>query len=162
MCEYSGRLVAWMDGELPDDEAINVEWHVGRCEACRNAVKAYEEVSRAFLPCYEAGLQVPARRPRHWIPVLIGVAAAMVLGAFLLPRHAESLRLVAPPAVHPPEMAFRPAPAAPLLPKPAARRPQVWMVEQPTVQVALPADELFPPGAIPAGFSFIADVRAQQ
>jgi anti-sigma factor RsiW len=54
MCEYSGRLIAWLDRELPDQEATNVEWHVGQCAECRKAVSEYEDVSRAFLACYEA------------------------------------------------------------------------------------------------------------
>ena len=33
--------------------------------------------------------------------------------------------------------------------------------QEPVVEVALPADALFPPGAVPQGFSFIAEVRSQ-
>jgi hypothetical protein len=33
------------------------------------------------------------------------------------------------------------------------------MAVEPTVEVALPAAALFPPGAVAPGFSFIADVR---
>ncbi len=55
MCDYEGRLVAWLDGELPADEA-NVEWHIARCEECRRAVSAYEEISASFLDCYEASM----------------------------------------------------------------------------------------------------------
>ena len=62
MCEYSGRLIAWLDRELPDEEATNVAWHLGQCAECRQAVRAYEEVSGAFLACYEARC---ARKAAH-------------------------------------------------------------------------------------------------
>ena len=50
------------DQELPDEEATNVEWHVGHCAECRKAVSAYEEVSGAFLVCYEAAMSPRPRR----------------------------------------------------------------------------------------------------
>jgi len=37
----------------------------------------------------------------------------------------------------------------------------VWAPAEPTIQVELPAELLFPPGAVPEGFSFIADVRTE-
>ena len=48
MCDFSGRLIAWMDGELAENEAAAVEQHVQGCEQCRERVAAYEEVSREF------------------------------------------------------------------------------------------------------------------
>ena len=35
MCDFSGNLVAWMDGELAGDEAAEVERHVEACAECR-------------------------------------------------------------------------------------------------------------------------------
>jgi len=176
MCEYSGKLIAWLDRELPDEEATNVEWHVGQCAECRRAAKAYEEVSGAFLACYEAGcyeasccetaLAQASRRSSHWAPMIVGAAAAILLVVVLWPRRAERLPLHPPPAVSAPAMAFQlPSvqtvtvrtrhAAIPL----RTRSQQTWIVQEPTVRVALPADALFPPGAVPPGFSFIADVR---
>ncbi len=64
MCEYSGRLIAWLDRELPDDEATNVEWHVGQCTECRRAVSEYQEVSDAFLSLLRgANGTAPASKP---------------------------------------------------------------------------------------------------
>jgi hypothetical protein len=167
MCEYSGRLVAWLDQELPDQEATNVEWHVGQCAECREAVSAYQEVSAAFLACYEATIG-RTRRSLVWAPAIVGAAAAIiVLAVVLWPQPAERLALHPPPAIHAPATAFLLPSAASAAVHPrhlrASLQParQVWMVQEPVVQIALPADALFPPGAVPEGFSYIADVRPQ-
>ncbi len=88
MCEYSGRLIAWLDRELPDEEATNVAWHLGQCAECRQAVRAYEEVSGAFLACYEARCAHKAApdpsRANASVWMMGGLAAAAVLVALLL------------------------------------------------------------------------------
>jgi hypothetical protein len=177
MCEYSGRLVAWLDRESQDEEATNVEWHVRQCAECREAVQAYEEVSGAFLACYEATIVPQPRRRRYiWTGSGVAVAAAIVAVLFFVQPPAQKL------SIHPPEppapvisvrasmrasirpslRASVPAPAhAPHRAVPAPRHRE-WMVEQPVLQVALPADALFPPGAVPPGFSFIAEVRPSE
>ena len=165
MCEYSGRLVAWMDHELPGEEATNVEWHVGRCTECRQALSEYQEVSGAFLACYEATIAAEPRR-NAFASTIGGVAAAAVVLAVILfaqPR-AEYLSVYVPPPVHAPAIAFDTTPVrtavARLRPSPARTPiPSPWIAVEPTVIVALPADALFPPGAVPQGFSFIAEVR---
>jgi len=165
MCEYSGRLIAWLDRELGDQEATNVEWHVGQCAECRCAVSAYQQVSGAFLLCYEATMTV--KKPRNkplwaWGGV---AAAAAILAAFLLtPPRTEKLAAHIPSPPHAPPMAFE-RPLAPVARVRSLPRPEPtpvlsqWIAVEPTVEVALPADALFPPGAVPAGFSFIADFR---
>jgi Putative zinc-finger len=171
MCEYSGRLIAWLDQELPDEEATNVEWHVGRCAECRKAVSAYEEVSSAFLSCYQAATIAPPRRNAPWRAAVGVAAAAAIVAAILLvqpPVETLSVRLPSPP--HAPAMAFeKPAPHAPVMavrlrpaiaPAPPIRRP--WIANEPVVEVSLPAEALFPPGAVPQGFHYIADVHFQQ
>ena len=170
MCEYSRRLVAWLDHELPDGEATNVERHVAHCAECRQAATRYAEVSGAFLDCYETAIVLP--RSRNWRAWTFGsVAAAAVIAAIVivLPRtETLSIHVPAPPPA--PSIAFETfrtnEPIRPALTRPAitpvvvhaAARPQ-WIALEPTVEVALPADALFPPGAVPQGFSFIADVR---
>jgi hypothetical protein len=165
MCEYSGRLIAWLDRELGDQEATNVEWHVGQCAECRCAVSAYQQVSGAFLLCYEATMTV--KKPRNKARWVLGgvAAAAAVLAAFLLtPPRTEKLVAHIPSPPHAPPMAFE-RPSAPVARVRSLRRPEPvpvrsqWIAVEPTVVVALPADALFPPGAVPAGFSFIADFR---
>jgi hypothetical protein len=165
MCEYSGRLIAWMDRELPEEEATNVGWHVGRCAECRQAVSQYAEVSGAFLACYQHRIAVqPHRNTFAW--TIRGVAAAAVILAVILfaqPR-AEKLSLFVPDPPHAPAMAFEKPPGrmAPVLARRSPIREPLrpsWIAVQPSVEVALPAEALFPPGAVPQGFSFIADVR---
>ncbi len=170
MCEYSGRLIAWLDQELPDEEATNVEWHIGQCAECRKAVSAYEEVSGAFLACYEAGIAArPKRAPWPLAAVAGGVAAAILLTAVLARPRPEQAP-APPPAVHAPSIAFEKTPAfekrsermVAVRTRRAPARPPAftpWIAVEPMVEVALPADALFPPGAVPPGFSFIADVR---
>ena len=175
MCEYSGKLIAWLDHELPDGEATNVEWHVGQCAECRKSVSAYEEVSGAFLACYEASCseRAVAARPRRKMALWVwsGVAAAaVVLAAILFTQPpAEKLSVRLPSAPHAPAIAFEklvpPAPVVAFRPRRAAAAAPIhapWNAGEPMVQVVLPADALFPPGAVPEGFSFIADVRFQQ
>ncbi len=175
MCEYSGRLIAWLDRELPDEEATNVEWHVGQCAECRQAVSAYEEVSGAFLACYDACCAPKAAtdpsRAKATVWMMGGLTAAALLVALLLIQPTtEQLTIHAPSPPHAPKIAFETPPApAPMLhvySRRAAAPPSVgspvrprWIAVEPTVEVALPAEALFPPGAVPPGFSFIADVR---
>jgi|SRR5579862_6931874 len=169
MCEYTGRLVAWLDGELPDEEAGRVEGHVGQCAECRKAVRAYDEVSRAFLECCEMAGSSPKKPHRlRWATALGGLAAAAAMVAAVMVAAIVSMQ---PPveklSYHPPLPP--PAPVITARARIPVRRHAVpvraarpWMASEPVVQVALPADALFPPGAVPEGFSFIADVRFQQ
>ncbi len=162
MCEYSGRLIAWLDRELPDEEATNVEWHVRQCAECRKAVSQYEEISGAFLACYEA---VTVTKPRHKIAIwtMGSAAAAAAIVAAMLLAQAPVEKLVLHPPSPPPAPAI--AVSAPVqVEHRAVRRPirRQWIAQEPVVEVALPADALFPPGAVPPGFSFIADVRLNQ
>jgi hypothetical protein len=94
--------------------------------------------------------------------VLSGLAAAAILVVILLappPAEKLSFHLASPPPA--PIVAVRERVRVPhhAVAAPIHRQ---WMAEEPTVEVALPADALFPPGAVPEGFSFIAQVRFQQ
>ncbi|MBV9770151.1 MAG: zf-HC2 domain-containing protein [Bryobacterales bacterium] len=173
MCEFSGRLIAWLDRELVDENAIQVEGHVAHCAECRKAVAVYEEVSSAFLACCEEAMARAPRNPRYWGPAVGAVAAAAVIVVVIFfnrPRI-EKLSAGLPPTPHAPAIAFEKlGPAAPVplartkrrhIPAPAHNDPQ-WVPGEQTIQVAIPADALFPPGAVPEGFSFIADVHFQQ
>ena len=62
MCDFSGRLVAWMDRELPDEEAADAERHVRDCSECRRRVDAYKQVSRAFVAHCDAVMEGTTRR----------------------------------------------------------------------------------------------------
>src|SRR5579864_5829952 len=81
MCDFSGRLVAWLDRELPDGEAAEVERHVRACVECRERVDAYEEVSRTLVAYCDAAMESQTRRilPPGVVPVLASAAVAIVL-----------------------------------------------------------------------------------
>ena len=167
MCEYSNKLIAWLDHELPDDEAAGVERHLQTCAECRGQVGSYEEVSSAFAAyCQRAAVPIKRRRP----PVLAslgisaGVAASVALWFALRPAAVPQLPLHPPPVASAPAMAFQATPAAPWVvhrrpaAPPAATQEAAWRPSEPAIQIAIPAEAMFPPGAVPAGFSFIADV----
>jgi len=167
MCDFSGRLVAWMDRELPDNQAAEVERHVRDCSECRRRVDAYAEASRAFVAYFDAAI---GERTRHrlprWVPVLLSGAAAAVL---LLVFQTASIELipvqprvadVAPAVVVETETAPRPVKRVfrrhmltPMKP-PAAN----WALAEPSIQIAIPVEAMFPPGAVPEGITFIADL----
>jgi hypothetical protein len=171
MCEYSGRLIAWLDRELPDQEGIDVESHVERCAECRKAVSAYQEVSAAFLSCYQAAMIARPRRNLPWLASAgVAAAAAVIAGILLVQPRLEKLPIRLPSPPHAPAMAFeKPAPPPPAMavrlrpamaPAPPIHQP--WIANEPVVEISLPADALFPPGAVPQGFHYIADVHFQQ
>ena len=173
MCNFSGKLVAWIDGELAEAEAADVERHIQNCPECRRGVAAYEEVGRLVVRYCEAAATQPESNPWHkaarWVPALSGAVAAAAVLLFML-RPAPPKRLpVATPVAR--------ASAAPVLvtaqsmpvhektrkvqPRHAMTHPDVarpdWAVE-PAIQIAIPAESMFPPGAIPEGITFIADL----
>jgi hypothetical protein len=168
MCNYSGRLIAWLDGELAEDEMANVHRHVQECIECQSQMDAYEEVSNAFDSYYDTAVASKVRRrvPR-WVPVLSAAAAIAAVIAVLLvswPRgRVEPLVLRSTVTATPPAIVVEKV-AAPA--KTAHRRHAIsnvlsqntnWLAE-PRIQTAIPADAMFPPGAVPEGISFIAEL----
>jgi len=165
MCDFSGRLVAWMDRELPDNEAADVERHVRDCSECREHVDVYEEVSHAFVAYCDAALGARIRRKLpYWVPVLSSAAAAALL---LLVFQAASVK---PIPVRPRVADSSPAIVIGTAPRPvkkAHRRHMIapmkasnanWVPFEPAIQIAIPVEAMFPPGAVPEGITFIADL----
>jgi hypothetical protein len=166
MCDFSGKLVAWMDRELPDNEAADVERHVRDCSECRKRVDAYEEVSRAFAAHCDAAMeQATRRRLPRWVPVLASAAAtAAALFLVFLPKSVKQI------SVRPPVTDASPAIILENALKPIKRvnrrhgiapvkTPNAnWALPEPVIQIAIPVEAMFPPGAVPEGITFIADV----
>ena len=163
MCDFSARLVAWMDRELPDTEAAAMERHVRDCPECRTRVDAYQEASRAFVAYCDSAVWAKTRRglPR-WVPVL---ASAMAPAALLLvfrpvvveqipvrPRVADSLRAnILETAPSPVKKVHRRHVSAPM------KTPDAnWGIVEPGIRIAIPVEAMFPPGAVPEGITFIA------
>jgi len=172
MCDLQAKLVAWLDRELTPEQATAVDRHVDACHECRRLVATYGRVSQTFH-AYCDGVMA-AKAPRHtpWVPVLAGtlIAATAVCVGLLGMR-------VVPPAVVAPTIPVASAPlpgppppvAEPVLHQPAIRRrhpaPHIQELarqEQPidaAIQIAIPAEAIFPPGSVPDGINFIADLR---
>ncbi len=127
MCDFSKKLMAWMDGELPDGESADLERHVSACGECSNLLVSYEGASEAFDVYCEATFAAETRRrSSRWLPAAVaaGMAAAAVIAAFsILPHHrvaqlpryasspAEAPHVAAQPAAQTTALASKPADA---------------------------------------------------
>jgi anti-sigma factor RsiW len=183
MCDFSGKLIAWLDRELPAEEAAEVERHLHGCSECRSDVEAYKRVSSEFdAYCDEA--IAPNARPGmpRWVPVVsaAGAVAALLALFFIWPRTPGKS-----PAFRAPDAAVAASPVIVAKGLPAPVRPvqrvhrqhavatvqsqnensalaqnqnAYSLPDEPVIQIAIPADEMFPPGAVPEGMHFIADV----
>jgi anti-sigma factor RsiW len=196
MCDFSGKLVAWMDGELEPKDAAAVKDHVEICAECRSNVNAYRQASDELNAYFN---ETPAAEAQEW-PVRAVVLAsatgalAALLGLLLLwPRmqtQPQRFAVAAAPATASAEStsvaqssissALRPnegsmervrrRPVTGAENGPAQIRQQhsslpekteVTAYELPNeavVEIAIPADDMFPPGAVPAGMNFVADM----
>src|ERR1700676_4389493 len=95
MCDYSGKLIAWLDHELPAEEAAEGERHLDLCSEWGTNVAQNKRVSGEFDAYCDAAISSSTRRgvPR-WAPVSIAtaVAAALVALFLMLPRkHVQPL-----------------------------------------------------------------------
>ena len=183
MCDFSGKLIAWLDHELPAEETAEVERHLASCCECRSGVEAYKRVSGEFDAYCDAAIASSVRRgaPR-WAPVVLGAGAAAAFVALFL---AMPRTRVEPPAFHRPQTVVAASPVIVTNVLPASispaqkvhRRRAVTpasirnvnaapvqsqdanlLPDEPMIQIAIPADEMFPPGAVPEGMHFVADV----
>jgi anti-sigma factor RsiW len=181
MCDFPGRLVAWLDGELPEGEAAEVQRHVESCVECRRRIDAYERVSKGVNAyCDEAVATKVHRGAVRWELVL---SAAAVVGIALLmtfPR-ARVEQTLAKQTLAQQAAAAAPAPhdatavgstarvleTAPASEKKIHRRRAAvpvqiqnanWVATGPAIQIAIPAEAMFPPGAVPDGINFVAEV----
>lgn len=175
MCDFSEKLIAWMDGELPDDEAAAVDRHLGGCSECLDRLETYRGVSRALAAYCAASMETTTRRRwPQWLPVLTGAAAAAVLlaGVFqttvfqpvskpiVVQRHvAEASPVILDETVQQPvERVHRPHSVTRHKTLGMTRQAH-WVSAEPTIQIAIPAEAMFAPGTVPEGTTFIADLR---
>ena len=173
MCDVQTKLVAWLDGELSAEEAAGVGHHIGTCPECRSRLETYKRLSESLAVYCDAVVAAKTRRrvPRL-VPVLAGTAVAAVIALLAFPR----LRVEPPPILAPPIAAVpfpNPAPpATDAAPRknihkrravPAVQRQAAnWQPTEHSVQIAIPAEAMFPPGAVPKGMNFIAELRIAQ
>lgn len=174
MCNYSTKLIAWLDRELEPEQMAEIEQHLGDCGECRLNIAKYERVSKIFDDYCGAVVNAePDRDQRRWIPILSAAAAILVLvatAAVLLRTRVQPVPPSPTAIVQPARPPRVPEPATPQAIAMGPRRatPKVvrtqagdWLLlpPQPAVEVAIPADSMFPPGAVPEGVGFIADVN---
>jgi len=167
MCEASEILMAWLDGELEESGAAEMEQHLRECAPCREQAGAYRRAAEAFgayCDAYcERSLSAKARpQVRPWLPIakwVAGIAAAVV--AFFL------LLLGAPMSQSPARTAAAVEVAAPAGTQGLQRGAGTILAgesttspspEEAAVEITIPADAIFPPGAVPPGVAFSADV----
>jgi anti-sigma factor RsiW len=183
MCDFSGKLIAWLDRELPTEESTEVEWHLESCSECRAGVDAYRKVSGEFDAYCDAAIASSARRGvGRWAPaaVVTGAVAALVALFLAMPRAR-----ISPRAFHAPQGMAETSPAviAPAVPAsvspvrrihrrahavpvpitnanaaPAQDQNAYSLPNEPMIQIAIPADAIYPPGAVPEGMHFVADL----
>jgi hypothetical protein len=179
MCDFPGKLIAWLDHELLEREAAEAEQHVQQCKECRNRVNAYKQVGRAVdAYCDEAlASKVPSGTTRWQLALSVAAVVGIAL-LLILPRArvdqtmvrqpvaagpalrdaatvgSRAVALEAPPEPRKPERKLRYHPAAPA----AQTLARNWLSAEPAIQIAIPAEAMFPPGAVPEGINFVADV----
>ena len=186
MCDFSEKLVAWMDYELTEQEAAEMAQHVETCAECRTCLAAYTQVDRAFKAyCHAASHQEKRRSVPVWVPaVSVAAAAAAIVLLLVYPRNPVERRpsetqpaaayhhaVLEAPLKGPLETPLRsmPAPLGPAsLGRPVRQshspatpqsRNANWMPAEPAIQIAIPAEAMFAPGAVPQGVSFAAELR---
>lgn len=169
MNSHPENLAAWLDDELPRAEASAITAHVERCAECRARAASYAEVTRALIDL------PPAPRRRRSTLVWLAAAAAAVLLAVALwdrpvaPRQAQPPVITQARAPQPRIAAPPPTPAAIAKPEPVRTRRPIAprrrpapiaqpAFDGPVIRVALPADALFAPGAVPRGAEIYADL----
>jgi anti-sigma factor RsiW len=165
MCEFSEKLVAWLDRELPPDEAARLEQHLLGCSECPQRLAAYAEVSAALAGYCDSVMPASsARRPAWSVLAGAGAVAAALLILSILPHSPVGRPTIPPPAITPPAIAFEQTPVAGRkVPRRRAGKPvqvqnAMRQFAQPEIEIAIPAEAIFPPGAVPEGFQFVADV----
>lgn len=168
MCEFESRLVAWIDGELDADVALEMERHVRICDLCSAKASEYREVSKAFAAlCAAMPVQRNSSRLRWAAMSAAALAAAAAVVLWMLPKPVEQLPTVTPKVAPAPAIAFETQPQTlPAQAKTVARHrvhppaeiPQARWASEPSIEIAIPGDAMFAPGAIPTGITFAADL----
>jgi anti-sigma factor RsiW len=187
MCDFEKKLVAWIDRELSENEAVEVEQHLTACAECQPRMEAYERARVAFNDYCDAVAAANARPTTSRLKLAAlgagAIAAAAVLALFMAHPRQQFRRpqqRVTTPAARAPRAALAEAvpnlkarEANPKEPTPIARKSTTRVharnvvapaptqhasfLPEPAVQIDIPADALLPPGAAPAGANFVVD-----
>jgi hypothetical protein len=169
MCEFERRLIPWIDGELEPDEALETEQHLRVCPVCSKRAIEYKRVSRAFANYCE--VVATPKNPRqlswaHW-GAAAAVAAMAAIFILMLRSQVEPFPFERPAIAEAPAIAFRiltansAAPAKPGPPRPVLKRVDISEPApniEPSIEIVIPGEAVFAPGAVPPGISFAAEL----
>jgi len=181
MCELRDKIMAWLDGEIPGGEATEIERHIHRCEECKQRMASYKEISAAIVSHCESRFISRVRPPlrlRSKPVFAFAAAAALVL---VLARHAGHERRPSQLQVNEVVQSAVPGIAGKSLvapdgssSKPVHRQGSIRVSARPepqryarkgnsvsgesVVQITIPAESMFAPGAVPQGASFSAEL----
>ena len=146
MCEVNGpRLLAWLDGEVEGREGEEIAVHVRDCAECGARVQRFRAVSAAVVDYRDQIARRGERRiSRSGEWVRVAAVAAVVLLAILISRGVGGIEL------------HKAASTAPY----AASSENGGPVT--VIRVAVPMDEILPPGAAPAGISLQGELVVAQ
>jgi hypothetical protein len=188
MCEHSVRLVGWLDREMQPDDAAEMERHVAECAECQKAVAEFENASNSFEEYCEALAQSKEeRKSTHVAPIWWAAAATVLLTVVVAYPRRHDAALTQTPRMAQPVQTVSSEPvtakaaenvSAPFQHDHHAARSRArrgdggaaccaqemqsdnvsWAAEEPSVQIAIPSEAMFPPGAVPEGVNFVADV----
>jgi anti-sigma factor RsiW len=191
MCDFTEKLMAWVDKELSYNDAAVVERHLQGCPECRNQLDTYRQLSGAFdrycdAYCDAVTASKPGRKLTRRVLTISGgvaVAAAVAmffllaarwrvqpaaLGAAPIPRVIDAAKALplgqvaqpAPPVIRPVARIERRKRAEEVKQAAVQRQSEDTnsFASEPAVEIAIPADAVFPPGAVPEGIGFTADV----
>jgi Putative zinc-finger len=169
--------MAWLDRELGNDEMVELERHIGACSECRSRLEFYKQASATFDAYCDAVLSAKTQQKRlpRWVPMLTTAAAAAITATLLVLLRARVEPPALPPPVQvqvqapPPAMVLENVPAPTPAPSETVHRPRAtttgtprqtanWQPTERAIQISIPAESMFPPGAVPQGVNFIADL----
>lgn len=170
MCEFSQKIIAWLDHELPEATASEMERHVAACAQCRSEAAVYQRLSSQIEEYCETIVASKERPSLHRWAVAAGIAAIAAAVLLLASAHIRIRKYEAQPLAHssaPPATPAATLQSAEVIPiqkhhssrsVTAVPQARTWQQPAPMVEIAIPAAAMFPPGAMPDNIVFTADI----
>jgi anti-sigma factor RsiW len=125
-CWQDGDLRAYIDGELTPDVQQTTAAHLEACSTCGARYRELAERAAWVYATIELSEAALPARPQRWLVGAAGLAAALAMAFFLLPKHAPvrpapaATKVAVPPAPEPPTA---PTVAHRVMRRPAPRPP---------------------------------------
>ena len=114
MCEFSEKLVAWLDHEIDDGEAARLKQHLQNCLDCRKSLAVYTDLDARLADYCDAVFAGASKPQPAWLSIAgraVGAVAAAALLVLLIPRDATNrITSQPPPSVQAPVIARQTSP----------------------------------------------------